>query len=409
MSGACGTVNPDALIRSLIGMTDCRTAALGGDGWHGLATSGLFAATLTGLLTIAVAREGYRLLAGGGSLLPADAVALLIRFGFVIALATSWPAYDRLVYRVAMQGPAELADVMFPAAGIETGSLVDRLQNAYDAIDTVPPARPAAATAPANTAARPPAAGGSEMPVTVSDGLPGSGRHAAAGILAVTGAGSWIAARFVLGLLLAIGPLAMAAWLFETAQGLFVGWLRALVGAALACLVIPLSLSLELQALAGPVVAAARAGTADVPGLGAIVWIFALVDVALIVAVQRMAGGLDLPARVERMIRPRGPAAADADARSPAPAFAVASAPRAAQAPVPLAPSRAQAIARAAQARILVPGDGPARARATPAPALPAPMGAAVEIRRGTQFIDSARRSAAGRRAVPGKRLDLPS
>ncbi|MGJ3628486.1 type IV secretion system protein [Sphingomonas sp. MMS24-JH45] len=56
-------------------------------------------------------------------------------------------------------------------------------------------------------------------------------------MLVVTGAGPWIAARLVLALLLAIGPLAIVAALFEMSIGFTIGWFRALVGAALATLV----------------------------------------------------------------------------------------------------------------------------------------------------------------------------
>mgnify|MGYP001062669127 CR=1 FL=1 len=147
MSG-CGTANPDALVRSLVGVADCQAAALGSDGWHALATSGLFAALLTGLLTLAVARQGYRLLAGGGTIAPADWVALIVRMGVVIALCTSWAAYDRLVYRVAMDGPAEIARVIFPSVGIETDALATRLQNAHDAIATPPVTDDAAVATP---------------------------------------------------------------------------------------------------------------------------------------------------------------------------------------------------------------------------------------------------------------------
>lgn len=392
MSG-CGTVLPDALVRSLIGAADCQATALAHDGWQGLAGSGMFAALLTALLTLAVAREGYRLLAGGGAVVPAEAVALLLRFGIVIALATSWPAYERLVARVAMDGPGEIAGAIFPAAGIDNAGLSTRLANAHASIRTTPPppdVTPAAGkgTAPSGEAPQP-------------DGLPGSARSTAAGMLLVTGAGPWIAARFVLALLLAIGPLAIVASLFEVSVGVTIGWLRALAGAALATLVIPLSLSIELQMLVGPVTAAARAGTPDIPGVAAILWIFALVNLALIVATQRVAGGLTIAQRWRHLVLPGGGDARETAGRHDA---AMVAAPFVhLPAPAPAAPSRALAIARAAEARAIGVGGrgGQASPSASRAGAPPPPA-------RAPRLADGAQR-AAGRRTLSGKRLELGS
>lgn len=396
MSGACGTADAQALVVSLIRVTDCQAAALGSDGWHALSSSGLFAGLLTGLLTIAVAWHGYRLLAGPARVAPHEAVALLVRIGVVIALATSWQAYDRLIYRVATQGPAEIARATFPSAGIDTANLEDRLQNAYDAIHVSPEdkaaqlGRPGAATNPELKAAAP----------VAGQGATASGRNASATLLLVVGAGAWIATRFVLALLLAIGPLAAVAMLFEASAGLAVGWLRALIGTALAAMVVPLALALELQMLEGPVRAAALAGADEIDGLAPIVWIFALVTLALVVAAQRIAGGLRLP-RLRAFLSAPVAAAQDGAARGEP---AERERPRVAIAPpVPVAPSRALAIAQAAEARaggrhgtMTVGHVPPSSASTHTAPP--------TLSRRGTELVDHARRSSTGRRTVAAKR-----
>jgi hypothetical protein len=120
-----------------------------------------------------------------------------------------------------------------------------------------------------------------------------STRLEAADLLVVIGAGSWIAARLVLALMLALGPLAIccvaAAFDLGAVHGLAAHAARV---CALAALVIPLSLSLELQVLEAPVREALQNDTVEIAGLNVIVWTFALVTLALTAAAQRLAGGL---------------------------------------------------------------------------------------------------------------------
>ncbi|WP_308814274.1 type IV secretion system protein [Sphingomonas sp. GV3] len=398
----CGTTDAADLVRSLLTVADCQATLLGREGWHALSGSGLFASLLTGLLVIAVALQGYSLLASGGGVDPADAVRLLARIGIVIALATSWNAYDRVVYRVATEGPAELAGVIFPAAAIDGSRLTIRLANAYDAILASPIVAPATDPQPQGKPAVPSERIAAAMPG--GSGLPASSREGAAGLLLISAGGAWIAVRLVLALLLALGPIAGAAALFASSAGFALGWLRALVGTALASLAVSLSVSFELQVLAGPVRAAARDGLAQIPGIAPILWIFVFVDIALIVAAQRMAGGLVIPRAVRRIVAGEG-----APARANPPAAATIDPPRPLvhrAPPVPVGPSRALAIARAADARV-------SAARAVTIAMNGNHSGNVIEIvdtgqRRGIRMVEGALRSA-GRRSVSGKRLELGS
>lgn len=405
MSMGCGGVTGDGFVTGMIAVADCQARALGGDGGHGLATSGLFTALLTGLLTLAVARLGYRLLFARDGIAPHELVALVVRFGVVIALSTGWQAYDRLVYRVAMDGPGEIAGIVLSSAGIDTTRLAPRLQNAYDAIVTPPDPQPAQTPvqgAGAGNERSPEAM--SATPATLGGGeLPGTGRRGAADLMVIAGAGSWIAARLALALLLAIGPLAIATTLFEASAGLCVGWLRALIGTALAGLVIPFAIALELQVLEGPIRAAARAGSMQIQGLGAIVWSFVLVIAALVLAVQRLAGGLRLP-RWAGIAAPRPVVEATTPARAEAAVAAPAPPPvRTMPPPAPVAPSRALAIAQAAERR--VPGGPNSAGQAGAA----SPRLAAANPGRTTTIIDGARRTTAGRRTLSAPRLEARS
>jgi type IV secretion system protein VirB6 len=287
MSGQCGSAIPEELVRSLISVMDCQSSLLGTDGWRGLAGSGTFSAVLTGFLTLAVVRLGYRLMAGAAT--PPEIVRLVLQIGFVIALSTNWQSYNRLVYRAATQGPSEIAASLFPAAGIEASGITQRLQNAYDAIRTPPRAD---ANGDRVVAAYGPAVGQVPPQFETPPLEASSARLAAADLLVVIGAGSWIAARLVLAVMLAIGPFAIVASLLRSTSGLFTGWLRTLMGAALATLVVPLSLSLELQVLEEPVREALQKDTVEIAGLNVIVWSFTIVTLALVAASQRLAGGL---------------------------------------------------------------------------------------------------------------------
>ncbi len=395
MSAGCGTVDPEALVLSLLGTADCQAGALGSEGWHALATSGMFATVLTGLLTLAVARQGYRMLAATGGVEPGEWVALMLRFGVVIALCTSWAAYDRLIYRIAMDGPSEVAAIVFPSAGIETRSLGARLQNAYDAIVT-PPDPPVEEKAAAQQTAEAVVSPGAAVN---GAGSPGSDRQSAATLLVVTGAGAWIATRLALALLLAIGPFAIVTALFDVSAGLSIGWARAVIGMALAGLVVPLVLALELALLEGPVRAAARTGSADIPGLGAIVWSFTLVMAAMLFVVHRLAGGLRLP-KVPRLAASGGTARSQSVQVTP-PAMNDRARPAASVPVLPVPPSRALAIAHAAQARTL----SLAASRHATTSRTDAPSAAPVP-RRGAGIADDAQRSTAARRTPSTKRLE---
>jgi type IV secretion system protein VirB6 len=401
MSMGCGGVSGDGFVTGMIAVADCQARLLGGDGGHGLATSGLFSALLTGLLTLAVARLGYRLLFARDGIAPHELVALVVRFGIVIALSTGWQAYDRLVYRVAMDGPGEIAGIVLPSAGIDTTRLAPRLQNAYDAIVTPPDPQLAQTQGTGAGGERSPE-GMAATTATIGGGeLPGTGRRGAADLMVIAGAGSWIAARLALALLLAIGPLAIATTLFEASAGLCIGWLRALIGTALAGLVIPFAIALELQVLEGPIRAAARAGSMQIQGLGAIVWSFVLVIAALVLAVQRLAGGLRLP-RWAGIAMPRPIVETATTARAEAVVVPPAPPVRTIPPPAPVAPSRALAIAQAAERRI--PGGHGGSAAGAASPRL-----AAASPGRTTPIIDGARRATAGRRTVSAPRLEARS
>ncbi|MGJ3628487.1 hypothetical protein AB5I41_18950 [Sphingomonas sp. MMS24-JH45] len=153
--------------------------------------------------------------------------------------------------------------------------------------------------------------------------------------------------------------------------------------------------------LVGPVTAALKARSIDVPGAAPVLWIFALANLALLIAVQRVAGGITLPRRrAAPVVVPhethRAPAAAPAIATAPAIHLPP---------PMPVAPSRALAVARAAEARVLAnrgPAGSAGRAGSSAATSTLVSPARAPLLAHGTE-------RAANRRTFSGKRLELGS
>jgi type IV secretion system protein VirB6 len=302
----CAEFAPDApfaveLLRSI----DCRVEALGEDGYLALAGAGSpLAGALVGLLTIAIALAGYRLLLGERLALR-DGALLALRIGIVLALATQWPAYQALVYRVVIDGPAELSGALAgPIGGTRTG-MAGRVQAVWQGLDAIAhPPLPSAAPAPApptpGQAAAPPPAPASSTPLLLDRGA--RGRISAASlVLLVTSMGGLIAVRVVAGFLLALGPLFAACLLFAGLRGLFEGWVRGLAFAALGSVAVTVVLGMELAVLEPQALAFAAALAAGPPPPGvagemfATVLLFGFAVIVALAAVARVAAGFRLP------------------------------------------------------------------------------------------------------------------
>ncbi len=295
MTAACPVIGgPDDLVSGLVGLVDCRIALIAKGGYLGVAGSDLYAALVTGLLTILVAIQGYRLLAGSGPALP-DALGTILRIGFVLALNGSWTAYQTVVYRTAIEGPGEIADLILPAAGLGRAALTDRLQLYYDTIRT-PPAAPAPSDdappgiAGAQTRAardgRTPTSDTSGMSVTTQE------RESASNWFVAGTVGPLLAMRVALAFLLALGPLALVTLLFEASAGIFRAWVRTLAGAGIAWIGLTACVVMELEALEGILVTSVSAQSYTIPGVMPVISVFLLMKLAITLLVFRvMAAG----------------------------------------------------------------------------------------------------------------------
>ena len=296
---------------------DCQARALGENGFQALAGGALGTAALSALATIFVALIGYRMLLGH---FPdaREGVGLAVRVGIVLALVTSWPAFQALVYRVAVDAPPSIAAVLLPASGLAGESLAERVQQAYDTIRLgISESQPAAL---AGQYGQPPTPQQTAQPLLEP-------LKRTASLLVISTMGLAGALRIAIGFLLAVAPLAIMSLLFRGTNGLFIGWVRALVGAALGLIGATVVTAIHLVAVESELAHLATQGsgeastTVDPQALTTVVMFFALVAVVTTLAAMRMGSALRLPAAVLPVALP-APATvetrADAQAATPA-------------------------------------------------------------------------------------------
>lgn len=296
MSPPC--LPPDPTLGTVLRVTaflDCHARVLGENGFQAIAGSALTTGLVSGLVTIFVAIIGYRLLLGDAPDLR-EGIGWALRFGFVLALVTSWPAFQALAYRVAVDGPPSLAATILPAAGLPAERVVERSQFAYDTIrlGSGEPAGLAPGASPADQQAAAALARASQF--QFEPPLP---KTAAAFLLTTVGVTG--ALRMAVGFLLAIAPLAILGLLFDATTGLFVGWVRMLAGAALSVLGASVTVSLDLTMIEAELARLQTLGTAasadaiDAQALTAIVLLLGMVTVATVYFAARVPSAFNLP------------------------------------------------------------------------------------------------------------------
>lgn len=338
----CDTIpTPESFAPSVLRFLDCQAQIIGAQGYGALASPGSTASILlTGMITLLIAFLGYRMLLGQTPTIR-EGVLTFVKIGLVLVFATSWPAYQILVYDIILRSPAELAATIGGAAHLpgSGGGLVQRIDGIDQAlkilaIEGVGPLPLGADGLPAMPSVPPP-------PFLGFDNFAlGFARV----IFLVSTIASFAVVRIVAGLLLALAPLFAAFLLFDGTRGLFAGWLKALIGTALGSLGIAITLGVALAFLE-PWVAgllARRGGGLDIVGapaqLLAATTIFAIALAAVMIIVGRVAFSLRIPAwmqassaretdsRAPRVEAERQPVAAHAPIESRSRAAAIADA-----------------------------------------------------------------------------------
>ena len=220
---------------------------IGSSGYQALANpaSGISLA-LTALLTIFVAVFGIRLLLGWAPNV-GEVIAVIIKIGIVLTLASSWAAYRVVAYDTVLRGPAEVVEAVGSSSNLPgaRGGLVERLQGVDDAINAfirlgtgrfdIVSTPPATSTASLQSRTTP-----------ISDDI-ALGLSRTLYLAGTIGALAFV--RLVGGLFLALAPLFAGFLLFEGTRSFFMGWLRMLVGIALSAVGATFILSAELAIL----------------------------------------------------------------------------------------------------------------------------------------------------------------
>lgn len=301
MATVCQSIGPEGpFLAGMLDYIDCQALIIGENGYLALASPASSPSPLlTLVLTIFVALLGYRFLVGDPPR-AREALMTLVKVGAVLMLATSWPAFKTLAYDVTMFGPAQLAQTITEPAGLPgtDGGLNNRLQRIDESIAELMvrgTGQPFGAGVTYNQAPS------SSQWIPFSPTRNGAMLAHARSIYLASTIGAFASVKLIAGLLLALGPFFVLFLLFNGTRGLFAGWIRGLVGAALGATAISIILAVEI-ALMEPwlasVLSARRAEitTPSIPvELFVATLVFALVLFAALFATFRIASSFQFP------------------------------------------------------------------------------------------------------------------
>jgi len=325
MSAACPVIAGDAgVAERLAAYVECQSQQIGlaafqGGLWHGLPV-----ALVSALMVLYVAGIGYRLVLHH-NLDTAFLVKAALRLGAVIALTTTFSAYSALIYTVSTRGPEELTAMALAPAGLRAPSLAEAGHAAAGYLAATATAAPAPVTVQAAPPpAPPPGVNPAFMPAATPASAPApatqpTGMDLGGALFMLSCVGFGLAARLAQAIVLAAGPLFIAAALFDLSAGLFFGWLRALAALFLAQTGYAVSTALELSFFAQEARRAADLSSGG--GEPLLVGLFFLAaGLAVTLAAVLTAGSIARPGAVKRAATVTdGMAAAASAARSPWP------------------------------------------------------------------------------------------
>ena len=243
---------------------------------------GSFQAALTIILTLYVALLAFNLLTGRSALRISVLTPRMMTLGLVLTFATSWIAYQSVVWNLATGAPDEIASVLVGSNGSATVLFAQQLDGLFSAItDAVSNIKPAAAAMP-----------GLASPTNILS--------LAALILLLGTVGVLVVCRLALAALLIIGPVFIVLALFEGTRGLFEGWLKSVAMFALVPLLTVVMGSGMLVAIA-PMVAGLGADGGEISLRSAVsILVAAIIYLSLMLVVFKVAGMLTRSWRLGR-------------------------------------------------------------------------------------------------------------
>ncbi|WP_128893256.1 type IV secretion system protein [Erythrobacter sp. HKB08] len=189
------------------------------------APGGALGPTLSILLAIFIALFAIALMLGRTNLSVRSLVPRMVTLGLVLTFATSWAAYQGIVWNLAIFAPDYLASVLTGTDGSATAVFAQKLDIVFVAIEQATQGgAPGVASANGQGAEI-----GSEITAFSPKGILWMG----AMILLLGTVGVLVTARIALAVLVALGPIFVVLALFPATRGLFVGWLKGVVMLAL--------------------------------------------------------------------------------------------------------------------------------------------------------------------------------
>ena len=278
----CAPPAIDRFASRLLADTDCQAVGMVERGYAALAQPGGTVSTaLTGLMVIAVAFFGYRLLLGRGVIL-SEAVGLTVKLGIVLMLATSWASWQALAYDGVARAPSEVASEVL--VGIGAPPPIVSLEDALDNLT--------AATSGYRSRA------GIASPLVGGPAAAGAVLNISAILITLSTVGILVASKVVLAILLAIAPAMAGFILFNATRGLALGWLGAMVAVAIAPAFALLVAAIEfaiLTPMIARLTAEQAAGTfenSSVMPIGLVVVVFVIALIFALRSATQIARGL---------------------------------------------------------------------------------------------------------------------
>jgi len=235
-------------------------------------SQGALVPALTIILTLFIAFFAFALITGRTQVSIRSLTPRIVTLGMVVTLATSWLAFQSLVWNLAAGAPDQIAGIILGGDGSATEIFASKIDIVFAAIQdaTSQQGQPTA-----------------EQVTTFSpQGLIWIG----ATLLLLGTLGLLVTAKIALAVLMAVGPVFVVLALFPATRGLFAGWLKGLVMLATTPLFAVLGGTLMLE-LAVPVLQ----GLAPVPGkidprAAMAFFMIGAVHVALMVLMLKVAG-----------------------------------------------------------------------------------------------------------------------
>lgn len=240
-------------------------------------SGGALVPALTIILTLYIAFFALSLLTGRSRIGLSALTPRMMTLGLVLTFATSWVAYQGVVWNLAIGAPDQIAGVLMGTKGSATQIFADRMDMIFVAISQVADAGVSPQAAAQNA--------------TASSGFTAGNLMWLGALLLLLGTvGVLVTARIALAVLLALGPVFVVCALFSGTRGLTAGWLRGVVLTAITPLFVVVGGGITMELLV-PVVAALGEGGEGASGRGALgLFLVASIHLALMIMVTRVAG-----------------------------------------------------------------------------------------------------------------------